>query len=255
MRFKRHVGIDYSGGKYPTTRLPGLQLYEVREDNGPVRTGPPPASLNVRNWTRATLAKQVQEILQSAGPVVIGIDHGFSFPCAYMNRYQIKTWDNFLDDFVRHWHTDCSNKSVAQLMCGNQRTGERNEFRLCEEWTSSAKSVFDFTGPGVAHSTHAGLPWLRWLRKSVSRDRVHFWPFDGFCVGDDKSVVAEVYPSLFSRRYAKVERTEHQHDAWSVARWLREMDGTDRLNKYFLPPLTPDERCRAKLEGWILGVS
>lgn len=115
--------------------------------------------------------------------------------------------------------------------------------------------MFEFTGPGVAHSTHAGLPWLRRLRKSVSRDKVHFWPFDGFCVGDEKSVVAEVYPSLFSRRYPQLERTEHEHDAWSAAKWPSEMDATDRLDRYFLPPLTRDERRRAKLEGWILGVS
>jgi hypothetical protein len=35
----------------------------------------------------------------------IGIDHAFSFPMSYMRRYGIETWDQFLDDFMRHWPT------------------------------------------------------------------------------------------------------------------------------------------------------
>lgn len=254
MRFERHVGIDYSGQGYPTDPLDGLQVYEAEADQDPKWVEPTPSSPKVPKWTRSTLAKRVQELLNGEGPVIIGIDHGFSFPIRYMDHHGFKTWDAFLDDFVQHWHTDSSSKSVAQLMCGNQRRGERNEFRLCEKWTSSAKSVFDFTGPGVAHSTHAGLPWLRWLRKSVSRDRVHFWPFDGFCVEDGKSVVAEVYPSLFSRRYRNAPTNRDRRDAWSVAKWLRETDCTHGLDRYFMPPLTRNERCQARLEGWILGV-
>ena len=255
MRFKRHVGIDYSGRGYPTDRLAGLQVYGARAGQDPVRVEPPHSSPNVRNWTRSALAKHMHEILEGNGPVIVGIDHGFSFPIKYMNHHGFKTWDDFLNDFVQHWPTDCSNKSVARLIFGNQRRGMPDDLRLCEKWTSSAKSVFQFRGPGVAHSTHAGLPWLRRLRKNVSLDRVHFWPFDGFCVEDQKSVVTEVYPSLFRRRYPRPEGNEHEYDAWSVAKWLSEMDGTGRLDQYFQPPLTRDERCRARLEGWILGVS
>jgi hypothetical protein len=31
----------------------------------------------------------------------------------------------------------------------------------------------------VAKSTHAGIPWLRFIRQRLS-SRVHFWPFDGW---------------------------------------------------------------------------
>ena len=254
MRFQRHVGIDYSGAKYPTTRLRGLQIYEARVNGEPERIKPPSLSGRVRNWTRRTLGGHVRKTLEGPDPVVIGIDHGFSFPCAYMQRYQIRTWDDFLDDFVQHWPTDCSNKSVDRLIFGNQRRGMPHELRLCEEWTSSAKSVFQFRGPGVAHSTHAGLPWLRRLRKHFRDDKVHFWPFDGFHIPQKRSVVAEVYPSLFRRRYAEPPANEHERDAWSVARWLREMDCTGRLDNYFTPLLSPDEQQRMRLEGWILGV-
>ena len=254
MRFARHIGIDYSGQGYPITRLRGLQLYDARDGGEPERIRPPNAPPNARNWTRSTLAAYVQEALEAEQRVIIGIDHGFSFPGTYMKRHGIKDWDAFLSDFAQHWPTDCSNKSVDRLIFGNQRRDKPDEFRLCEKWTSSAKSVFQFRGPGVAHSTHAGLPWLLRLRKRLQRDEVHFWPFDGFAVPAKKSVIAEVYPSLFHRRYADAPTNKDERDAWSVAKWLSEMDRTDRLDRYFMPPLTGDEPRQARLEGWILGV-
>ena len=33
------------------------------------------------------------------------------------------------------------------------------------------------------------------------RSKTHFWPFDGFDVPEDKSVVVEVFPTLFRRRF------------------------------------------------------
>ena len=38
-------------------------------------------------------------------PRHIGIDHPFSFPMSYMQRFGIETSDQFLDDFMRHWPT------------------------------------------------------------------------------------------------------------------------------------------------------
>lgn len=253
-RFTRYIGIDYSGAKYPTTPLRGLQIYESLCGGEPTRVGPMSVPHNARNWTRCTLAKYLEQVLVEKGAVVVGIDHGFSFPYTYMDRHDIRTWDAFLADFVQHWPTDCSNKQVDRLIFGNPRRGKPNEFRLCEKWTSSAKSVFQFRGPGVAHSTHAGLPWLRWLRMRLPRSRVHFWPFDGFHIPENKSVVAEVYPSLFRRRYEESPANEHERDAWSVAKWLCEMDCTGRLDHYFTPELLKHERSQALLEGWILGV-
>ena len=73
--------------------------------------------------------------------------------------------------------------------------------RLTEVRAGSAKSVFHFDVPGsVAKSTHAGLPWLRYLRNEV-RARVHFWPYDGWGIPPQRSAVVEVYPSLWSRGY------------------------------------------------------
>ncbi|CAA7624209.1 hypothetical protein [Magnetospirillum sp. SS-4] len=42
--------------------------------------------------------------------------------------------------------------------------------------------------------THAGLPWLLFLRRTLVT-KIHFWPFDGWAVPLGRSVVAEVYPN------------------------------------------------------------
>jgi len=105
----------------------------------------------------------------------------------------------------------------------------------------------------VAKSTHAGIPWLRFLRHELG-DRVHFWPFDGWDVPAGRSAVLEVYPSLWSRSFPREDRTPDQHDAYSAAEWMREADRGGRLAKFLRSALTPPERAVAQVEGWILGI-
>jgi hypothetical protein len=42
--------------------------------------------------------------------------------------------------------------------------------------------------------------------------------------------------------------------AYAVAAWLQRADQNGSVDSYFNPPLTPDERDVAAVEGWILGV-
>jgi hypothetical protein len=53
----------------------------------------------------------------------------------------------------------------------------------------------------VAKSTHAGIPWLRFIRHRLG-ERVHFWPFDGWDISAGRSAIVEVYPALWSRSFA-----------------------------------------------------
>ena len=55
------------------------------------------------------------------------------------------------------------------------------------------------------------MTWLRYIRQH-SRDRVHFWPFDGWSPPPNRSVVAEVYPALWSRTFPSAGRTPDQQD-------------------------------------------
>ena len=254
LRFARYIGIDYSGAQTPESRLKALQVYEATQDGEPVKVST--QSEGAKNWSRLEIAQYCRRVLESGETVIIGIDHGFSFPLSYMQRYGISSWDQFLDDFMRHWPTADPHTYVDFVRDDNPRTGDSSELRLCEQWTATAKSVFLFDVQGsVAKSTHAGLPWLLWLREMQGgRSRVHFWPFDGFGVPEGKPVIVEAYPALYKRRFPKDDRTSDEHDAWSVAAWLQETDRRDTLEQYFEPSLTLPERKRVELEGWILGV-
>ena len=253
MQFTRYIGIDYSGAQTPESRLKALQVYEAGRDGAPKKISTP--AEGAKNWSRLEIAQYCGQVLASEEPVIIGIDHGFSFPMSYMQRYGLPNWDAFLQDFMRHWPTADPHTYVDFVRDDNPRTGDSSELRLCEQWTATAKSVFLFDVQGsVAKSTHSGLPWLLWLRESpILRDKVHFWPFDGFEVPEGKSVIAEAYPTLYKRRYSREERTSDEHDAWSVAAWLQESDRRGILDQYLTPPLTLPERKQAELEGWILG--
>lgn len=258
-RYGAYWGIDYSGAARPGDRLPGIALWEALPGREPRRVPPPGVGPSGRGqWSREVLARAVLERVLRNGPTIIGIDHAFGFPDSYLGSHGLETWDDFLDDFVRHWPTHEPERSVESLRAGNARTGQPHELRLTERWTSSARSVFRFDVQGsVAKSSHAGIPWLRWLQRNAG-DRVHFWPFDGWEPPAGRTVVAEVYPALFHRRYfgdaAIAGLDAHHRDAYAIARWLNEMDATDRLGYYFNPPLTAAERAQARREGWILGV-
>lgn len=256
-RFERYLGIDYSGAGTPTSSLPGLAVFAADSNEPPRLIAPPPGIK--KHWTRRALAEWLLIRLQEEPPALVGIDHAFSFPLRYFEKHRVPPdWDAFLDDFQSHWPTDSDHTYVDFVrdgVCGNgaERSGNSRWRRLTELRTKTAKSVFHFDAPGsVAKSTHAGLPWLRHLRRKLS-DRVHFWPFDGFDVPPGKSVVVEVYPSLWRKQFP-FAGTAHEQDAYAVAAWLQRADAGETLSMFFNPALSGNERTQARVEGWILGV-
>ncbi|MCR9295717.1 MAG: hypothetical protein NXI32_23610 [bacterium] len=256
--FDLHIGIDYSGRQSPNCRTPALQVYAASGEGEPSRILSPASSEKTyKNWCRKEIAEWLIAQARKKVTFIAGIDHGFAFPSSYYERYGLKSWPQFLDDFCEHWPTDQDHMYVDFIRDREDppdRRGQNSELRLTELWTSSAKSVFQFDVQGsVAKSTHAGLPWLRRIRREVG-DWVHFWPFDGWQVPEGKSVLAEVYPSIFRKRYPNEDRSADQQDAYAVARWLKEADQRGLLERYFDPPLTDQERGVADLEGWILGI-
>lgn len=265
--FDLFIGIDYSGAQTPTSRLKELQVYAARPGGPCEKWFGPALSNNGKpfNWTRAEIAQMLLEQARQGVRFLAGIDHGFSFPMSYFKRYGLKSWPEFMADFVHHWPTDEDHVYVDFVRDGalhrhgkcpppGQRVGNTRELRLCERWTSSAKSVFQFDVQGsVAKSTHAGIPWLKRLRDEAG-EFIHFWPFDGWRPAPGKAVIAEVYPSIFRKRFPTQERTADEQDAFAVARWMAEMDARGALQRYFEPPLTDIELATAAREGWILGV-
>jgi hypothetical protein len=159
----------------------------------------------------------------------------------------------------RHWPTDEDRTYVDFVLTalgnGAARVGNARWRRLTEERAGGAKSVFLFDVQGsVAKSTHAGIPWLRFIRERLGAG-VHFWPFDGWEIPPGRSAIAEVYPALWSRNFAREGLSGDQHDAYSIAGLaFARRPGRHSLAAYLRPDLSPPERTLAQVEGWILGV-
>jgi len=256
--FQRYIGIDYSGAQTPSSSLSGLRIYEANRASSAKEMLPPVSPR--KYWTRKGIAAWLVEKLNENTPTLIGIDHAFSFPIQYFKQYGLPLdWAAFLDDFQRHWPTDedIYVDFVRDGHCGNGsvRSGSPRWRRITELRTRSAKSVFHFDVQGsVAKSTHAGLPWLRYIRQQLL-NRVHFWPFDGWDIPTDRSVIAEVYPAIRNRTFPTQGRNPHQQDAFAIAEWMRLADDDDKLGAFFSPQLDQDQRRTAEIEGWILGIT
>ena len=257
VQFERYVGIDYSGAETPTSSLRGLQVFMAGRGAESTRVPPPPSPR--KHWTRRGIAEWLVTLLAEGVPTVVGIDHAFAFPIEYFQKYDLQHgWRLFLDDFQRHWPTDEDHLYVDFMRHGKHgdgraRVGERRWRRLTERW-AGAQSAFQFDVQGsVAKSTHAGLPWLRHIRRAVP-EKVHFWPFEGWDIPAGSSAVVEVYPALWNRGVEKPGLSDHERDAFVVAEWLRDADSDGRLADTLAPRLSAVEREQALVEGWILGV-
>lgn len=255
--FSRYIGIDYSGAETPDSSLKGLRVYAADRALPAVEVPPPRGPR--KYWTRRGIAEWLAASLSGTIPTLVGIDHGFSFPIQYFWQYGLPlNWPLFLDDFQYHWPTDENNVYVDFVrdgVCGHgsARTGNRT-WRRITETRCRAKSVFHFDVQGsVAKSTHSGLPWLRFIRLHTA-NRIHFWPFDGWHIAAGKSAVVEVYAALWNKTFAQEDRDCHQHDAYSVAAWLRRADMDGSLTDFLSPHLKEQDRKIAEIEGWILGV-
>jgi hypothetical protein len=215
-----------SGAEMSNSSLKALRIYMAAPTELPSEVKPPPRAR--KYWTRRGVADWLAARALEESPSLIGIDHGFSFPMAYFQKAQTAL-ELVLDDFQAHWPPGQDNISVQFVrdgICGaaHARSGDPR-WRRVAEVRLDAKSVFHFDVQGsVAKSTHAGLPWLLYFRQS-SRGRLHFWPFDGWVFPPGETVVAEVYPSLWSSIFPRRNRNRDRHDAYSVAAWLRRTDG------------------------------
>ncbi|MDX6457960.1 MAG: hypothetical protein QOE55_1657 [Acidobacteriaceae bacterium] len=254
--FSRYIGIDYSGAETPLSSLKGLRVYAADRASLPFEVPPPPGLR--KYWSRRGIAEWPTTSLSEETPTLVGIDHGFSFPLQYFQENNLPlNWMAFLDDFQRHWPTDENIyvDFVREGVCGKGavRSGNRTWRRVTEK-RCRAKSVFHFDVQGsVAKSTHSGLPWLRFIRLHTA-GLVHFWPFDAWQIPAGKSAVVEVYPALWNRTFAQEGRDCHQHDAYTIAAWLRRADNDGSLASFLNPHLEEQERKLAEIEGWILGI-
>lgn len=257
-KFDRYIGIDYSGAETAESSLKGLRVYFAAADGDPQEMQPPPSPR--KYWTRRGIAEWLVEQLSRDTPALVGIDHGFSFPLRYFELHHLPPdWPHFLEDFKQHWPTDEPHTYVdfvrdGSVGDGEARSGNSRWRRICEE-RCKAKSVFHFDVQGsVAKSTHAGIPWLRYIRRELG-ESVHFWPFDGWEIPAGQAAIVEAYPALYKRQFPAEDRNADQHDAYSIAAWMRQVDHNGELPRFLSPDLPSSIRGIAAVEGWILGVT
>ena len=259
MKFTKHIGIDYSGAGKPNSSQIGLRVFS--SDNGEKPKEVRPANGN--NWSRAKIAEWLKAELYKGSPIIVGIDHGFSYADSFFVQHDLADWDAFLKGFDVFWPT--RRDSVQDVLTRKTTAAwhqPSDEFRLTERWTSSASSIRNFGKKqgNVAHSTHAGIAWLADIRITCRSNEIplHFWPFDGWSFPESGSVIVEMYPSILRRRFkAEYDRnwSPDQCDAYALARWLSQSDSQDALAHYCEVPLTPKERITVEKEGWIFGLT
>ncbi|MFC5652974.1 hypothetical protein ACFPYJ_28485 [Paenibacillus solisilvae] len=260
--FERYIGIDYSGKGLPRQKHTAIQIFESTAAEEPCR------AWGRSSWSREGVHLYLAESLEAQragrqGAMIVGMDHGLSFPLSYFQdaargKPVLRSYDEFLTHFDQHWG-GVKELPVSAIQSPTLPYRNPTELRLTEKFTSSAKSVLNLnpTLISVAFSTHAGIPWLCELRRSFG-DVLHVWPYDGLIPADNKSVIAEVYPSLLYSRYTYPEELvkRDEKDAYAVSQWLREQDAGGTLCHYMsLLTLTSQQRDEiVPLEGWILGV-
>jgi DNA-binding transcriptional ArsR family regulator len=246
------IGIDYSGAGRPEEAQSGIRVFAAQEGEEPRECRARPEG--PQGWSRVELHAWLRRLLDAGAPFLIGIDHGLGLPWEHARRQRLDSWEGVLEHARRRWPTDRLTVREARERTPFPPVAEG--YRLCDLWAGTAKSLFHFDVPGsVASSTAAGLPWIARLRRECA-GRAHFWPFDGWVPPRGKSVIAEVYPSLWRRRWtAPSGLGADQRDAWTVAAWLQWAQEGGHLERYWQPPLAPEEKARARLEGWILGVA
>ena len=272
-KFSRYIGIDYSGAaEIPRNLKKGLlRIYMTSEGKKPKEILP----LSQEHWTRKSIAKWLVERLSENRPTLVGIDHGFSFPLDYFDRYNLKhdrperDWQKFLEDFQHHWPTDEDENSVESVLKGEAGDGVKRwgfpgwlrltEKRIYEAKLGQPKSVFRFGQGTVTYATCAGIPWLRFMRRELKQRCLlaRFWPFDGWEIPENCSAIVEVYPALWKKKFAQEcsKLDNHQRDAYCVAAWMSESDHNGRLDGFLKPKLKQAESKQARIEGWILGIA
>ena len=83
--FPRYIGIDYSGAATADGSLKNLRVYLASQDEAPAEAEPPASRR--KYWTLRG-GHWLVSILNEHDPIMVGIDHAFSFPLSYFQTLE-----------------------------------------------------------------------------------------------------------------------------------------------------------------------
>ena len=216
--FNRYIGIDYSGAETADSSCKGIRVFMAEGANEPAQVLPPPSPR--RYWTRRGLTEWLREELDRDIPTLVGIDHAFSFPLAYFEKYRLSSdWQDFLEDFRYHWPTDEEGIFIDLIRDGHagrgsKRVGDNRWLRLTEAWTATAKSVFS------GHTQRI----LTNRRKAILKGTAPAWE-------NHISYYPEKIPKDFAKDFRKFRNTASSHVSHERSA-LNLSDFYDKYHKY-----------------------
>jgi len=274
--FEKYIGIDYSGADKPRSKIKGLAVVQgsihspaslVYPSTGSSLTSSTSSSDKDHLWSREEVYLWLRDqLLSSQERMIIGIDHGLSYPLSVLQQLELDQWDDFLKWSYQTWQT--TRLTMKQSKEQAHYTNSIAKRLVEREFVPSTKSVVDLDRVSgmqgaVSYSTHTGLAWIYRLRYWQKRHgmNIHFWPFDGKIIPKQHHVIVEAYPSLYKRRMITEPHlsnistySEHERDAYYIAAWMQERDQEETLAPYLsLPTLSRAEYQLSLLEGWVLG--
>jgi len=188
------------------------------------------------------IAEWLVERLSEGVPMLVGIDHGFSFPLRYFQVHGLKPdWLIFLDDFQHHWPTDNDHNYVdfvREGVMGNgaARMGNAHWRRIHPGAATCRARWRNPPMPDSLASLHAPAPWRLRSFLAVRRlGRPHR------ALGHRRGLSVALAPQLQAKAERPISMTLSASPPGCRA------PTTPGL-------LSPAERAVALVEGWILGV-
>lgn len=227
MTFRQYIAVDWSGARGPG--LKGLQVAVSAPGRAPPSVVKPPR----KTWRRSDLADWIARLIQSAGPLLIGLDFAFAYPyCdgkrrAYfpgsarspadpfalwktVERICQRAWDFYGGPFYGN-----PQAPFADYLCYRKPIGPRyagNRYRLTEKVCLDVHRVrptcvFKCVGAeSVGCGSVAGMRFLHHFAGGTQND-VAVWPFQP---SSRRCVFVEIFPRLYYVQAGQDPRGWHQ---------------------------------------------
>lgn len=272
--FDLYAFADYSAAKKKRAQEKAIVLALSTDGQKPQLT----------HHTRDDLFEKLKTLLQDAHlqnkRVIGGVDHSYGFPLGFyeiMQGQPWSRWDQLLMMFenqqgdMREWAAEVNLAIMRRLNTDHgpfwgphfkqqlrnprfpHETFDLKERRLVEEKCLKMKPIYQIGGNGaVGLQALYGIGYLARLRAFCREQEIPLfcWPYDGWELPARGHVWLEVYPTLYNHG-----KRGDAEDASACVTEIARLDRAGELRELCqVHGLSEEERRRASLEGWVLGV-